>query len=875
MNIPQSSHYPAISKVLNKARKVLWLEQRWPVFLGFVSIFLAYICLGLCGVLQSLPDMLRWILLLGFISIIIGFLYISLRSIPPIKPIKIIQRIEHASGLKNQPLLTLEDIPANKSSITLWQIHIQRILNGLPKLKTGFPRIFQQQKFLNLICFGMVFLFTLLVYINGNYTPSRLVSSFRPGYDDATIPLPKVEAWIEPAAYSNEPPIYLQNKHDKIEVPQNSHMHITITGLVSKPQIYDNTNGTIIPSPHIQQLDRITWQIDGLIVSSGKLFIKGRGRHIAQWLFDVPPNNPPSISWTGPITLQKETLYNVFPFAASQRYGIAELQIKLYRSVSSPKHLEAIDHLSIPLIGHPHQVKQSFKKNLTDSIWVGETIFAVLQAKDISGQQTQSNPAPFIIPNPAFITKTAKSIQKIRIDLGRNQENHFNAALRLQALTNQSNIFESHDLFLNLVTLIALLNNDNLSKKTITAEAVDRLWQMALDVEERQQGNPAMTRMFQNYRAAQENLRNQLAVMRQKGKNVTYEDKEKLQKALDNIQAVIGNKVQDLITQAKKQNIAIPNSTNLTNLKNNIFNNTLKRLRKAAENGDQAETERQLQKLTNMLSKMKNATPEDIKQLEAQAKQRQKADYLAKSLEAIIQKQMTLLDHSQARQKDIATIDQNDQGTDSDQDEDLTKLSTPELLKRLGVKHPQLSTDNTDNNEQQKLFTAEEDNVMQQILKHALAELQKQAKELTGKQYDNFQKAQQDMSAASKALDAKRDRQAAKIQQQILVELQKGNQQMQQSMQQSSSESPLILIIPSTLQPSSDDNHDSELDEDNMSSKNKDLLGRDIGKEENNLSLSGERSNAHAIEEELRKRAADPERPAIELDYLNRLLKLF
>jgi hypothetical protein len=191
----------------------------------------------------------------------------------------------------------------------------------------------------------------------------------------------------------------------------------------------------------------------------------------------------------------------------------------------------------------------------------------------------------------------------------------------------------------------------------------------------------------------------------------------------------------------------------------------------------------------------------------------------------------------------------------------------------------------------------EADSRMQQALRKALGELMQQFTDLSGEASPGLGEADQAMRESATQLNQGQDQAASDSQQQAIAALQKGNREMGQAMAKMGQQ-------PGQGQGGEGDDSDQDGEQGLMGmmmpggqqgqgrgngplpgSPDRDPGGRDpLGRYNQGNSTDNadvavpeerERQRTQAIQDELRRRGADQERPREELDYIGRLLKQF
>lgn len=857
MNIPPE-HKAQIKKAIFFTKLNVWIEKYWPIFLSFLSLWGIYLCLGLLGIPQHLPDILR----IMFLTIIcigsIGLVIYQIKRFPFASFKENLQRIEQINKLDNQPLQTLYDNPVHTENRAVWNVHIQRIFSNFPNLKVGAPRIFKGHYHINRLAIVTICIFAALFVSNERIASSRLLSAMRPGYDDASMSLPNFQAWIIPPSYSNAAPIYIKSRTETIATDPKARLHIALTGLKQRPDFVNPEKKIVISNISILQPEANQWQIEGTIENSGILRIQARGREIASWNFNLPDNLPPQIIWTGPVEKSNYDWKTAFPFEASQHYGIQSfcLIVTVPENKNHPK--EEILSLTQPLGDHPKKISQILYQDLSDNIWAGSQAQATISVIDVTGQNTISKKVTFTLPKRIFSSPIAQKLDQIRQSYGTDQLSKENTLNELIQLQNIPNAFQDYDLFLNYISIVYFLDNANGNTPQIKAETLSRLWDLIIDTEERTNSNSEIAKANIELRAAQASVQEQLDKMQRLGKDkITNQDRQELNRRLERLQNAVAQKMMALAKQNAKDNPQDTNSKELQFTSARSFEDMFKDMSKTIENGNVDKALQQLEYTNQVLNTMRGATPEDIKKLEGHLKSQKEMEKLTKDLEKLTKEQQNLLNQTYARlNQSVPLILRPNQ--------DLNQLSTPDLIKQITPHKAQEKSEPAQS-------SAEQTAQSQQGLIEALVKLQTQMQAITNQPIQNLSLAQKDMREAHQALEEKDDSKAAQDQQKALVNLQKGKDSAKKNMQQEAQRFSNFFPVFTAKNPQEDPSADNKTD----ANKKKDPLGRSPDENNSQIDLSGNASSARKIEEELRKRADDPNRSSKDIDYIYRLLNMF
>jgi hypothetical protein len=275
----------------------------------------------------------------------------------------------------------------------------------------------------------------------------------------------------------------------------------------------------------------------------------------------------------------------------------------------------------------------------------------------------------------------------------------------------------------------------------------------------------------------------------------------------------------------------------------------------AAKEGRMADAQQEMAQLERMLDQLRNARTQGKDSKQANSK-RQRGKRQQSVVQDLIAREGGLLDHSQHRENPAPSP--NDPAAQR-----------------------------------------EADSRVQQALRRALGELMQQFADLSGEASPGLGEADQAMRDAATQLNQGEDQAAGQSQQQAIAALQKGNKEMGQAMAKMGQQQPgqgqgqegdegdqdgndgmMGMMMPDGQRSDGRGTGSSPGNPDRADPNGRDPLGRyNQGNSTDNADVAvpeeRERQRTQAIQEELRRRGADQERPRQELDYIDRLLKQF
>jgi uncharacterized protein (TIGR02302 family) len=822
----------------------------WPA-LGLVGLFL---CAALLELPQSLPPWPHTILLLLVAFGIVGLLVHGLWRVRVPDRFMADRRLERSSGLAHRPLMVLTDRPALPGSDPLWQAHLARAMAQIQQLKVGWPKPGLAARDRRGLRGGLLVGLAAALIIAGTDAPSRIASAMNAGFPTGpAAPDTMVQAWITPPAYTAVAPIFLKPDISSVSLPAGSHLTVSVTGGSGQPNLLLDGH-----SQNFKALDADSFQADRDLTTGGRLSVRRRGHPIAEWNLTVIADSAPVVAFSEPPAPAQSGLQVRLPWRAADDYGVVSLQaeVRLRDRPDAPPLA-----MAIPLPGGtPKSAHGVVLQDLTASPWAGLPVTVRLVGRDALAQEGRSDDAELDLPERPFKNPVSRALVVVRKMLALRPDNRMGAIRELDRLSSDTEPFAGDfGAYLNLRDIASLLFR-NPDPRSVD-DAQSRMWQLALHMEE-----SATDRTARALERARETLHDAL----QRDANGEHVDPKEIDRLMQALRQALAEHLQALAEQAQRDHTAPPQTQDGQKLDAQDLDRMAQEMQKDAQQGKMDDAREKMAELERMLDALKNARPEAGSRQNAQ--QRQRGRQQMGALQDMVQRQGGLLDHSQAR-----NAVNND------------------------PRQPAPDQSATDQMQTQR----QTEQRVQQALRRALGELMQQFGDLTGKIPPSLGEADQAMRDAGQALAQGNDSAAASGEQKAIEALQKGGHEMGQQMAKQFGRQPGQGQPGQQGQPGEE--ADGEGDDDGFSfggtefgmgqsnrpgqNRNgsddqegrRDPFGRlmqdGTGGRDQNADVAVpdqmEQARTREIQEELRRRGSERERPQQELDYIDRLLKQF
>ena len=844
-----------LARALRRAWWTILWERLWPALASLAVAIGIFLAVSWAGLWLVLPPMGRAIAL--FVLVVL----IAVAAVPLLRfrlpsTFDGLRRLDRGSGLSHRPATALADELAtgeqDQVSRALWRAHVERALRAVNALKAGTPHP-------RLHLFDPVAvraLVVLLVAATFFAASGERVKRITAAFDWAGVVQAKnfrVDAWVTPPAYTGKPPLILPgiragepHQASVVQtVPAGSVLVIRASGanglhVVTTGGIAEASREGAPTPPAGTEEHRYT------ITDRGTATLRGATDEDVTFTFTAIPDRAPTIALTkepepqvrGSLLLAYKIEDDYGVIGATANFALKQKAAPDGRALR-PLYSAPDFTLALPQARTRNGTGQT-TKDLSDHPWAGAEVTLTLVARDEGGNEGSSTPTEFKLPERVFVKPLARALIEQRRILALDAEAKPKILMALEALSIAPERFMpqlSHYLGLRSIffELTRAKSDDQLR------DVVARLWAMAVTIEDGMLSDAEAA-----LRAAQEALRQALE------RGATDEEIKKL---TDQLRAALDRFMQALAEQMRKnpQQLARPLDPNTRMLRQQDLKSMIDRMEQLARSGAKDAAKKLLEELQQMLENLQMAQP-------GQQGDDMDDDMMSAldELGNMIREQQNLRDKTFRQGQEQRRNQQGQRGQRGQQGQQ----------GQQGQKGDPSQFGELRQNQQ----------ALREQLKKLLEEMRKRGQ--AGQQGQQGQPGQQGqdpgeglgqadgaMGDAEGQLGQGNSDGAVDAQGRALEALRRGAQSLAQQMQQGQGQGP------GPGQPGRTGQARANNDTDPLG---RPLRGREYG-DDVTVKVPGEIDvqRARRILEELRKRLADPLRPQLELDYIERLLKDF
>ena len=893
-----------LTQALQRAQYAIAWERAWPGVARFLSVVGLFLVASWAGLWLALPFLARAIGIGLFALAALAALFPFSRFRWPTRE-EALSRLDRGTGIRHRPATALTDTLSTRDPIAqaLWREQRERTLASIKRIRAGLPspRLPIHDPW---ALRALVVVMLAAAYVAaGDERTLRIAAAF--DWNGVLAPANvRVDAWVTPPLYTGKPPVILSAARDAalpdsgtpLPVPAGSTLLVRSSGGAIDVVV----GGGVTEVAPIEQAPKGTNERHFKITGDGTAHVRApSGQPL--WKFAATPDRAPTISLAKDPERQARGSLQM-SYKLEDDYGVTEARAQFAaRTADAAKESNKESNKETNKEGQDGKNKEADKaeprplfeppqfllvlpnartrngvgqtvKDLSEDPYAGADVTLTLTAKDEAGNEGKSEPFNMRLPERLFTKPLARALieQRRVLALDANQSSQVYVALDalmiapelftpeaghylgLYSISRQIEAARKDDamrklmasawsLDLGLYSIVRQL--DAVRTDDALREVVASLWALAVTIED---GN--ISDVDKALRAAQEALKQALE------RGATDEEIKKL---TDNLRAALDNFLRQLAEQFRNnpQQLARPLDPNTKMLSQQDLKSMLDRLERMSRSGDKDAAKQLLEQLQQMLENLQMAQPgqggDDMEQA-------------LNELGDMIRKQQQLRDKTYKQGQDSRR--ERQRGKQGDQSMGDLQQDQQGLRDRLKKLQEELA--------KRGMGPGQRGQQGQQGQQGQRGE-QGQGQQGQGQQgqggdqgdgEDGLDQADNAMGDATGRLGEGNADGAVDSQGRALEALRKGAQSLAEAMQQGDGDQP-------------GDGPGNPRGRQQGAANSTDPLGRPMRHNEFSddytVKIPGEIDvqRVRRILEELRRRLADPSRPQIELDYIERLLK--
>jgi len=593
-----------IAQAVRRAEFAIAWERSWPYLARFLTVAGLFLVLSWAGLWLVLPFAARAVGLGIFLAVALAALFPLFQFRWPSRQ-DALTRLDRGTGIRHRPATTLTDTLKSQDpvALALWQAQRERTLASIKRIRAGLPSprlaIHDPWALRALIVVLMV-----ATYIAaGDERRIRVAAAFDWNGVFAAENV-RVDAWVTPPLYTGKPPIILSAANKEAALPPSGPLAVPAGSKLivrSSGGALDVVVGAgVSEAAPAEQAPKGTSEKHFIITGDGTAHVRAPSGQ-PQWRFSALADHPPTIALAKDPERQARGSLQL-SYKIEDDYGVTEARAQFAprKAADGSEARPLFDPPQFPLVLPNVRTRNGVGqtvKDLSEDPYAGADVTLTLTAKDQAGNEGRSEPFDMRLPERLFTKPLARALieQRRALALDANQRPQVSEALEALMIAPELFMAEQTGHYLGLRSVareIELARTDDTMR-----EAVASLWALAVTIED---GN--ITDVDKALRAAQDALKEAL----ERGAS-----DEEIRKLTQDLRAALDNFMRQLVEQFRNnpQALARPLDPNAKVMRQQDLNNMLDRLERLSRSGDKDAAKQLLDQLQQMLENLQLAQP--------------------------------------------------------------------------------------------------------------------------------------------------------------------------------------------------------------------------------------------------------------------------
>jgi uncharacterized protein (TIGR02302 family) len=625
---PIESIRQRLGRLAAASRVSLGWERLWPRLWFPAAIALVFLSVSWFGLWTHLPWQGRALGLALFAGALAASLWHVARMALPTRR-EALTRLDQSLAGCHRPASSLEDSLAVGSndpvSQALWQAHVERQSRQVAGLKVAAPHPLMAGRDRFALRAVPVLAAVTAFFVAGHEAMPRLKAALDWRGPAAAAPAIRIDAWIDPPAYTRLPPILIdfarieqgRGLTPNFSAPEKSVIVVRIAG---KTTMDVATTGRLdaLPAPEAKDGKPTpaakpaaanapaVLEKRYTLAGSGTLKLTGSGAPATTLTLTAIADQPPQIGFVEPpkpVTGAGSQAGGLsLTYTAKDDYGVAAAEVLVARTgpASSGRSLVEPPKQSLTVPTSPTG-EEELKSTVDFSAhpWAGATVRMTLVARDEAGQEGRSEPAEVTLPQRTFTKPLAKALVEQRRKLVMDVDDRRKVQLAMDALLIEPEMFmKETGVYLGMRMINERLRRAGSDDQL--REVAELMWALALQLEDGDLSDAEKA-----LRAAQENL--QQALERGASEEEIKKLTEEMRRAMDQFMRQLAEQMQRQQQNGDQNQAQMPE--NFRTVTPRDLQNMLNRIEELSKRGDLAEAQRLMEQLNQMLNNLQMARP--------------------------------------------------------------------------------------------------------------------------------------------------------------------------------------------------------------------------------------------------------------------------
>jgi uncharacterized protein (TIGR02302 family) len=613
-----------LSRRLKLSRAALVWELVWPALWPPLCVAGVFAVAALFDLLTYLPGIVHAAVLAGFAIAFAAAAIWGLRRLVWPDRLAARRRIELRSGLAHRPLAALADQPSaplDGDAAGLWEAHRRRMAEAVRGLRVGWPAAGLARRDPWGVRAVLAILLVLGAIDAGGDWRDRFGRALVPSWDDG-LPAPAASFDIWIT-----PPDYTGLPPQFLRADTEGTVHVP-TGSILLAQIHGGRGTPRLlvdkTASDFEPVDKQNFRVQ-LTLSRGQLLaVSQGGTTLGHWPIEIIPDNPPVVAFAQPPKGTTRAALRL-EYRATDDYGVESIKAVIRRPGGDPN--EAIE-IDLPLPGlHLKEAEATSYQDLSPHPWAGLPVEIRLVASDALGQIGESEPVTMTLPERTFTHPVARAIIDQRKELVKDPNTAESVAEILGDLNQRPALYQD-DTVVYLALRLASLRLHLDDTVAAIAAVVPLLWDTALRVDD---GNMSVAE--RDLRRLQQELQDALA---------RGAPDEEIDRLMSELRQALDRYLQALAEEmARRPHDETTPGENSKVLTGRDLQRMLDRARELARSGAQKQARDLLAQLQDMLENLRMARPGELRQ-----RGPSEAEQMMRDLHDMMQRQQQLLDKS-------------------------------------------------------------------------------------------------------------------------------------------------------------------------------------------------------------------------------------